>query len=313
MDDRFSGIREFVATVDKGSLTAAAALLGVTGSAVGKAISRLESRLGVQLLHRTTRRMDLTSEGEAYLISCRSVLEELAQAESLLSTGHLQPIGRLRVDLPTTFGRRHVLPALLDLGTRYEKLDLSVTLRDRAVDMVGEGIDLAVRIGVLGDYPDLVARRLGEQKLVICAAPAYLKRRGQPVTLADLDRHDCLVGWRRGNRPMWFLKNAQGQTEPQEVPVRHDFFDGDALESACIAGCGLAQLPTWLAGDALRSGALVQVLSDLTGGVMPIHVVWQKTWHLQPKVRVTVEELTRVAAATPRVFNTGDINSSIFA
>jgi DNA-binding transcriptional LysR family regulator len=313
MEDRFSGIREFVTTVDRGSLTAAATLLGVTGSAVGKAISRLESRLGVQLLHRTTRRMDLTTEGEAYLISCRRVLEELAQTESLLSTGHQQPIGRLRVDLPTTFGRRHVLPALLDLGTRYEKLDLSVTLRDRAVDMVGEGIDLAVRIGVLGDYPDLVARRLGEQKLVICAAPAYVERRGKPVTQADLHRHDCLVGWRRENRPMWFLKNEQGQTELQEVPVRHDFFDGDALESACIAGCGLAQLPTWLAGDALRSGALVQVLSDMTGGVMPIHVVWQKTWHLQPKVRVTVDELTRVAAATPMVFNTGDINSSMFA
>lgn len=307
MEDTFSGIREFVTTVDSGSLTAAAAVLGVTGSAVGKAISRLESRLGVQLLHRTTRRMDLTTEGEAYLVSCRRVLEELTQTESFLTTGHQHPIGRLRVDLPTTFGRRHVLPALLDLCTRYEKLDLSVTLRDRAVDMVGEGIDLAVRIGVLGDYPDLVARRLGEQKLVICAAPAYLERRGTPVTHADLYRHDCLVGWRRGNRPMWFLKNDQGQTEPQEIPVRHDFFDGDALESACIGGCGLAQLPTWLAGDALRNGTLVQVLSDITGGAMPIHVVWQKTWHLQPKVRVTVDELTRIAAETPLVFNTGDI------
>jgi DNA-binding transcriptional LysR family regulator len=306
MEDRFSGIREFVATVDGGSLTAAAVLLGVTGSAVGKSISRLESRLGVQLLHRTTRRIDLTTEGEAYLISCRRVLEELAQTESFLTTGHQQPIGRLRVDLPTTFGRRHVLPALLDLGARHEKLDLSVTLRDRAADIVGEGIDLAVRIGVLGDYPDLVARRLGEQKLVICAAPAYLARRGSPLAHADLYRHDCLVGWGRGNRPAWLLKNDKGQTEPHEVPVRHELMDGDALLSACVAGCGLAQLPTWLAGEALRSGALVQVLSDISGGVMPIHVVWQKTWHLQPKVRITVDELVRVAAETPAVFNAGD-------
>ena len=261
----------------------------------------------MQLLHRTTRRLDLTTEGEAYLVSCRRVLEELAQTESSLATGHQRPVGRLRVDLPTTFGRRHVLPALLDLGMRYPQLDLSVTLRDRAVDMVGEGIDLAVRIGVLGDYPDLVARRLGEQRLVICAAPAYLARRGTPLRHADLSAHDCLVGWRRGNRPMWFLKNAHGQTEPQEVPVRHDLFDGDALEGACLSGCGLAQLPTWLAGEALRSGALVQVLADITGGAMPIHVVWQKIWHLQPKVRVTVDALARLAAETPEVFDTGDI------
>jgi DNA-binding transcriptional LysR family regulator len=307
MDDTFSGIREFVATVDSGSLTGDAQQGGGTGSAVGKAISRLEARLGVQLLHRTTRRMDLTTEGEAYLVSCRRVLEELAQTQSFLATGQQRPVGRLRVDLPTTFGRRHVLPALLELGTRHDGLDLSVTLRDRAVDMVGEGIDLAVRIGVLGDYPDLVARRLGEQTLVICAAPAYLARRGTPATHADLARHDCLVGWRRGNRPMWFLKNAQGQSALQEIRVRHDLFDGDALESACLAGCGLAQLPTWLAGESLRSGALVPVLAGLTGGAMPIHVVWQKTWHLQPKVRVTVDALAQLAAATPAIFDTGAI------
>lgn len=102
-------------------------------------------------------------------------------------------------------------------------------------------------------------------------------------------------------------RNDKGQTEPHEVPVRHEFMDGDALLSACIAGCGLTQLPTWLAGDAVRSGALVQVLSDITCGSMPIHPVWQKTWHLQPKVRVTVDELIRVAADTPEVFNTGEL------
>lgn len=305
MEDRFSGIREFVATIDGGSLTAAAAQLGVTGSAVGKSISRLESRLGVQLLHRTTRRIGLSSEGEAYLVSCRRVLEELAQTEASLATGHLQPIGRLRVDLPTTFGRRHVVPALLDLCVRHPKLDLSVTLRDRAVDMVGEGIDMSVRIGVLGDYADLVARKLGEQTLVICASPDYLQRRGTPMSRTDLVQHDCLVGARKGSRATWLFKDTLGKIEPHEVPVRHEFFDGDALLRACEAGCGLAQLPTWLAGGGLQTGALVQVLADITGGTMPIHVVWQKTRHLQPKVRITVDELIRIAAERPSIFNTG--------
>jgi DNA-binding transcriptional LysR family regulator len=303
MEDRFAGIREFVLTVDKGTLTAAAAQLGVTGSAVGKSISRLEARLGVQLLHRTTRRIDLTSEGEAYLLSCLRIMEELDQTESFLATGHREPIGRLRIDLPTTFGRRHIVPALLDLAARHDRLDLSFTLRDQAVDMVSEGIDMAVRIGALGDYPDLIARRLGEQHMVICAAPAYLARKGTPLSHADLFQHDCLVGWRRSTKPAWLLKGENGTIEPHEVPVRHELTDGDALLNACLSGCGLAQFPTWLAGDALRTGALSQVLHEISGGSMPIHVIWQKTWHLQPKVRVAVDTLVSLAESRPDIFN----------
>ena len=302
MDDRFAGIREFVLAIDKGSLTAAAAHLGVTGSAVGKSISRLEARLGVQLLHRTTRRIDLTSEGEAYLLSCRRVMEELDQTEGFLATGHREPIGRLRIDLPTTFGRRHIVPPLLALAMRHDRLDLSFTLRDRAVDMVGEGIDMAVRIGTLGDYPDLVARRLGDQHMMICAAPAYLARKGTPSTYADLARHDCLAGWQRGNKPSWLLRDDHGIITPREVTVRHGLPDGDALLDACLAGCGLAQFPGWLAGDAIRSGALKPVLADISGGSMPIHVIWQKTRHLQPKVRVAVDALVSLAESRPEIF-----------
>jgi DNA-binding transcriptional LysR family regulator len=303
MEDRFAGIREFVLAVEKGSFTAAAAQLGLTGSAVGKSVSRLEARLGVQLLHRTTRRIDLTNEGEAYLLSCRRVMEELDQTESFLTTGHREPIGRLRIDLPTTFGRRHIVPALLDMASRHPRLDLSFLLRDQAADMVGEGIDLAVRIGTLGDLPDLVARRLGDQHMVICASPDYLARKGTPATHADLFQHDCLVGWRRGARPSWLLKGQNGTVEPHEVPIRHELPDGDAMLGACMNGCGLAQLPRWLAGDAIRSGALIQVLQDISGGSMPIHVLWQKTWHLQPKVRVAVDMLMTLALAQPEVFN----------
>jgi DNA-binding transcriptional LysR family regulator len=257
----------------------------------------------VQLLHRTTRRIDLTNEGDAYLLSCRRIMEELDQTESFLATGHREPIGRLRIDLPTTFGRRHIVPPLLELASRHDKLDLSFLLRDRAADMVAEGVDLAVRIGALGDYPDLIARRLGEQHMVICASPAYLARKGTPVVHADLFQHDCLVGWRRGTRPTWLLKDAGGTIAPHEVPIRHELPDGDAMLAACLDGCGLAQFPTWLAGDALRTGALTQVLQEISGGSMPIHVIWQKTWHLQPKVRVAVDALVRLAEERPDIFN----------
>lgn len=303
MEDRFAGIREFVLAVEKGSFTAAAVQLGVTGSAIGKSIGRLEARLGVQLLHRTTRRIDLTSEGEAYLASCRRVLEELDQSESFLATGHREPVGRLRIDLPTTFGRRHIAPVLLELAARHDRLDLSLTLRDQAVDMIGEGVDLAVRIGTLADYPDLIARRLGEQHMVVCAAPGYLARKGTPLTHADLFHHDCLVGWRRGVRPTWLLKGQDGAVVPHEIPVRHELTDGDAMLDACLAGRGLAQLPVWLAGDSMAAGALVPVLRQLGGATMPINVVWQKIWHLQPKVRVTVDALVALAGRRPDVFD----------
>ena len=302
MKERFAGIREFVAAMDQGSFTAAAAQLGVTGSAIGKSISRLEARLGVQLLHRTTRRLDLTTDGEAYLLTCRRILEELDEAEAFLATGHQQPVGQLRVDLPTTFGRRHILPTLLNLGLRHEGLDLAVALQDRTVDMVSEGVDLAVRIGELADYPDLIARRLGEQRLVICASPDYLKRRSVPASYADLAQHDCLVGWRQTSRAAWFFRSDKGTIEPFDIAARHELTDGDALLHACIAGCGLAQLPTWLADEALQAGALKTVLSDITGGVMPIHVMWQKTRHLQPKVRLVVDELLQLAENAPGIF-----------
>ncbi|NIE63073.1 LysR family transcriptional regulator [Burkholderia sp. Ax-1719] len=301
-EDRFDGIRELVSAVDSGSLTAAAEKLGVTGSAVGKSISRLEARLGVQLLHRTTRRIDLTTAGEAYLASCRRVLDELDQTEAFLTTGHERPVGRLRVDLPTTFGRRHIVPALLELSQQYERLDLSITLQDRPTDMVSEGVDLAVRIGVLGDYPDLVARKLGEQRLVICASPAYLKRRGTPMTYEDLSRHACLIGWRRTNRAGWLMKSESGSDVTLDVPARHELTDGDALLCACLTGCGLAQLPGWLARESLQSGDLVEVLHHLSTTI-PIHAIWQKTRYVQPKVKVTVDALGRLAESQPSVFS----------
>lgn len=303
MEDHFTGIREYVATVESGSLSAAALLLDVTGSAIGKSISKLEARLGVQLLHRTTRRLTLTTEGEAYFRSCKIILEEIEQTEAFLSTGSQKPIGRIRVDLPTTFGRRHIMPTLIALSAKHDGLDLSVSFQDRAVDMISEGVDIAVRIGVLGDYPDLIAKRLGEQKLVICGSKEYLQKHGTPTKREDLKYHECLAGRRRDNRPVWQLKNDKGEVESYEVPVRHELFDGDALMCSCLYGSGLAQLPNWLANDAISRGELIQVMPEFANIVMPIHVVWQKTRYTQPKVKVAVDELVKLAAENPAIFN----------
>lgn len=302
MDSKFSGILEFVTAVDQGSFTRAAETLGITGSAVGKSIHKLEKRLGVQLFHRTTRRIVLTSEGEAWLISCRRILEELEHIETLLSTENAYPTGRIRIDLPTTFGRRYIFPILLDLAQQYPQLDLSVTFQDRAVDMISEGVDLVVRIGDLKDSTDLIAKSLGHQTLLVCASPSYLEKNGYPTHKEDLKNHDCLIGWRSQYKGHWFLKNSLGETEAYEINYTHEIPDGDALLSACTAGLGLAQLPSWLAFDALREGKIISILPEISGVEIPIHVLWQKRWHLQPKIRVVVDEITKFTHNKPELF-----------
>lgn len=298
----FDGINAFVLTAQLASFTKAGLQLGVTGSAVGKSVSRLETRLGVKLLHRTTRKLTLTSEGGAYLASCLRVLDDLGDTEAGLSTGQAEPRGRLRVDLPAAFGRRYIGPTLIALMQQHAQLDLVLSFGDRPVDLIADGIDLALRIGALRDDAELVARRLGEQRNVICAAPDYLRRRGPVPTPAALLQHDCIVSWRRGARATWLLKGQGGRIEEQEIHVRHALDDGEMLLQGVLAGCGLAQLPTWLVHEHLASGALTTVLDDYAGAAMPIHAIWPRTRFVQPKLRVAIDALVALAAARPEIF-----------
>lgn len=298
----FDGIREFVSAAQSLSFTAAALELGVTSSAVGKSVTRLEARLGVKLLHRTTRRLVLTAEGEAYLASCLRVMDELAETQGFLTTGQQAPVGRLRIDLPAAFGRRHILPTLIDMAVRYQQLDLSVSFSERLVDIVNEGVDLVVRIGVLKDDAEIVARKLGSQSLLICATPAYLQAHGTPQAPDDLLHHDCIVGWRNGTRKTWMLKDEKGQTHEHEVRVKHEVGDGEMLLNLTLAGGGLAQLPTWLVQTPVEQGLLVPVLEACAGAEMPIHVIWPRTRYLLPKVRMVVDELLALAQRDALIF-----------
>ena len=304
-ENPFDGIREFVSAAQSLSFTAAALELGVTSSAVGKSVTRLEARLGVKLLHRTTRRLVLTAEGEAYLASCLRVMDELAETQGFLTTGQQAPVGRLRIDLPAAVGRRHILPTLIDMAVRYQQLDLSVSFSERLVDIVNEGVDLVVRIGVLKDDADIVARKLGSQSLLICATPAYLQAHGTPRAPDDLLHHDCIVGWRNGTRKTWMLKDEKGQTHEHEVRVKHEVGDGEMLLNLTLAGGGLAQLPTWLVQTPVEQGLLVPVLEAYAGAEMPINVIWPRTRYLQPKVRMVVDELLALAQRDAVIFRPG--------
>ena len=293
--DRFDGIDAFVATAKAGSFTAAAQLLGLTPSGVAKSVTRLEARAGIKLLHRTTRRLILSPEGDAYLAACTRAIVELEAAESALAPQDWVPQGRIHLGLPGAFGRRHVLPGLLEMAARYDKLDLTVSFTERTMDLVQEGYDLSLRIGELKDDADLVAKRLGTQRLVICAAPAYLERHGPIHTPDELGQRDCITGPRGQSRPAWLLSTPEGHRVQQEIHARHAFSDGEAMLAAGLAGCGILQMPTWIVGDALQHGTLVPLLPDFAGGEMPIHVVWPKSHYLQPKVRAVIEMLKSLA------------------
>jgi len=293
MDPRFDGIAEFVAVTRLGSFTAVAAELGVTKSAVGRAVSRLEARLGSKLLHRTTRRLILTPAGEAWLEHCVAALAELDRGQSALTLARDTPSGEVRIDLPTAFGRLLVMPVLLEVAERYPALQLNVSFTDRRVDLVSENIDLAVRIGNLDDSADLVARQIGVQHMVIVGAPGYIAKRGAPRSQADLKAHDCIVGRRQGNRIAWLLKQPDGSIARHAVSVKHEIQDFETVQRAVRAGHGLAQLPLWMVQDDIREGKLLTVLDGMSGGEVPINVLWPRTKALPAKIRVIVDGLVR--------------------
>ena len=188
-NERFAGIRAFVQAVEAGSFSRAAQQLGMSPSSVGKAVARLEQRLDVRLFHRTTRSLSLTDEGLAFHDSCVRALAELEQAESTLAERRIQPAGRLRIAVPVLLGRDWVMPLLLQLAADYPALEIEARFSNQPVDFAEQGCDLAVRIGLLDDSASLAARQLGVQKLVVCAAPAYLARHGAPVTPQALNGH----------------------------------------------------------------------------------------------------------------------------
>jgi DNA-binding transcriptional LysR family regulator len=289
--DHLAAMAVFTRVVEERSFTAAARALGLSKSAVSKQVSRLEDRLGVRLLNRTTRRLSLSEAGEAFYERCRRVLAEAEAAEAAVSHLAAAPRGTLRVNAPMSFGLQHVVPALPKFLGRYPEIDVDLALNDRYVDLVEEGYDVGVRIGRLADS-SLIARRLARSRRLAVAAPAYLRRRGSPTHPSDLRRHDCLTYAYQAERAgQWRFRGADGAVRV-EVGGRLRANNGDALREAVLAGMGIALLPTFIAGDDLRAGRLVELLpgwrEESEGEV---HAVYPAMRNLSPKVRVFVDFL----------------------
>jgi DNA-binding transcriptional LysR family regulator len=285
------GLLPFVHTLETGSFTRAAQRLGVTASAIGKAIAVMEARIGVRLLNRTTRTLGPTVEGEAYYRACVEALAALDAGQAQLAAHRSVPSGRLRIDLPLAFGRRWVAPILFDIAARFPDLTLDISFNDRRVDLVQEGIDVANRMGELGNSAGLTARRLCVQRSVICAAPAYLDRHGRPQKIDDLNGHSLIVYGRDGIVTPWLIDGGDGRLKTYAPRGRIVLGHGEPMLDAVLGSCGIAFLPTWLVAEALADGSLQPVLSPDIVETAPIHAIWPSTRTLAPKIRFTVDEL----------------------
>ena len=294
--ESLTGLTTFVTAARSTTFTEAAETLGISRSAVGKAIARLESRLGVRLFHRTTRRIALTADGESYFATCAAALEEIASAEASLASRSSLPVGRLRIDMPTSFGRHVLLPILLRIGAAHPDLHYTLTFTDHLVDPVEEGIDLTIRFGALEHSASLVARKLGHQRLVLCASPSYLQTFGVPRTIDDLRTHRSIVGLRYGQAVPWRVGTEN--MKPGFVPRgTHHLSDGDGVIAAAVGGLGVCQMPISLVRPYLEAGSLQLVLEDCAQHYIEIHALWPRTRNLRPKVRYVVDELLRLSAA----------------
>ncbi|MGZ2747300.1 LysR family transcriptional regulator [Burkholderia stagnalis] len=295
--DKLSGITVFVQVAETRSYVGAGQQLGLSASAVGKSIARLEKRLGVRLLHRSTRSMNLTAEGALYLKRCQHILVEAAAAESELSHTLDAPRGKFRVSLPLV--RDLMLPVIAAFMQRYPEIELDVDFTDRLVDLIDEGFDAAVRTGTLNDSR-LMSRRLGVFRLLLVGSPAYFARKGVPERPADLREHDCLQHRfpTNGKLEKWPLC-ADSLDESLQLPTRMTCNNIETLLHVAKAGHGIACLPDFAVRDALAARELQIVLDKYTQNSGEFSVLWPSGKHPSPKLRVFVEFLHANLFAAP--------------
>lgn len=295
--DRFEEMRTFAAVVDAGSFVRAAEVLQVSKTAVSRLIGDLESRLGVRLLHRTTRRLSLTVEGEAFHARCKELLAGVDEAEAEVTARVGEAIGELRVNVPVSFGLLHLAPLWPTFLQQQPKVALDVALSDRIVDLVDEGYDLAVRIARL-PTSSLVSRKLAATRLVLCASPEYLRRHGTPAELSEIASHSVFSYTLLAMGEQWAFEGPEGPVSVKVTP-RMRSNSGDTCCAAALQHQGLVLQPTFMVCEHLRSGALVEVLPQYRSIELGVYAVYASRKHLTPKVRVLIDFLVEAFRKDP--------------
>ncbi len=302
--DRFQEMRVFTAVVDAGSFVAAADALEMSKPAVSRQVAELEQRLGVRLLHRTTRRLSLTVEGEVFLARCRELLAGVEEAEAEVSARGGSAVGLLKVSAPVSFGIRHLAPLWAGFMARHPQLTLDLTLTDRFIDLVDEGFDMAVRVARLPSS-SLVSRRLASTRMVLCASPGYVREHGAPGRPSDLAGHAVLAYSLFASGDTWEFEGPEGP-ESVRVKPRMQTNSGDTCVAVAVGGGGIVLQPVFLVGEALRNGDLVEVMPAYRSVELGIYAVYPTRKHMPPKVRLLVNHLAdRLSASGQRDVDAG--------
>jgi len=296
--DRFDAMQAFARVVEAGSFTKAAETLHVSKTSVTQLVQQLEARLRVKLLNRTTRKLGVTADGAAYYERVVRLLADMDDAETSLSSASALPRGRLRVDVPSPLARMILVPALAAFHARYPDIQLDMGVSDRMVDVIGENVDCVVRGGELTD-PSLVARRVGDLQLGVCAAPAYLERAGTPSHPRDLeDTHHRIVGflWSRNGKTFPYAMHRD--SERIEVQGRYvlSVDDGNAYLAAGLAGLGVLWLPDYMSKAHLARGELVRLFEGWRLDPMPLYVAFPPNRHVSTKLRVFIDWVAELMA-----------------
>ncbi|MES2264594.1 MAG: LysR family transcriptional regulator [Pseudomonadota bacterium] len=295
--DRLRALEMFVEVVKREGFARAADALDTSPANVTRYISDLEAHLQTRLLNRSSRKMSLTSSGEALFERAKSILEEVAEAEAIVSSAAMQPRGLLRINAPLSFGVLHLAPLWPRFMRQYPDVQLDIALIDRVVDIVDEGYDMAIRISRAGSTTH-VARKLATSHNVVCAAPDYLEKHGAPVVPDDLLRHQC-IGYSYSATDDWILYDAENKAHAVKPAFAMLSNNGDTARAAALGGQGIIWQPSFLVGADLRAGRLVPVLPDYHLPAIDIQAVYPSRRHLSAKVRVMIDFLVDAFKDTP--------------
>jgi DNA-binding transcriptional LysR family regulator len=285
--DLLSSMKVFAAVVEAGSFAGAADKLETSRAMTSKQVQKLEEHLGTRLLNRTTRKLSLTETGREFYERCVQILTDVAEAEQVAGQMTSTPRGVLKLTMPLSFGQHRLAGIVGEYAQAYPQVRLDISLSDRKVDIVEEGFDLAIRIGTL-PQSDLIARKIGGVRSLVCASPGYLAKHGSPVKPADLTKHTCLGYTLTGNSGEWRLEGPGGELlVPVTGPIRAD--NGDMLRLAALSGAGVVFQPRFIVADDLAAGRLVRILPEWQSGELGVHAVYPSRRHLSAKVRTLIE------------------------
>lgn len=296
--DRFDCMDTFIRVVEAGSISGAADRMDIAKSAVSRRLKELEEHLGVELFHRTTRRMNLTESGRTYYHQAVRILDDLREAELATSQAHGQLRGTLKVALPMSFGLMHLGPAINDFLELHPHVEFDLDFNDRTVDLMQEGFDLAVRVARLPDS-SLIARRLATMRAVVCASPDYLERHGRPDSPEGLIEHRCLVYSLIRNYETWTFVDAEGRQRTTKIKAYIKASNGEFLRDAAVRGLGVVLVPTFIAYQAIERGDLVPILAGYRQPQLDVYALYPQTRHLSRRVRAFVDFLVERFEGTP--------------